>query len=212
MELMDTFASTEGGGGVSIMTRASPAPTARFTISPTTRVITEDGRDVQPGSGQVGAVVSGGVVPLGYYKDPKKSAKTFRTINGVRHTVTGDYARVEADGTITLLGRGSQCINTGGEKVYPEEVEEALKRHPAVGDCLVVGVPDARFGEKIVAVISLDEKHATTDEDLIQWVKQQIAAYKAPRQIIRVPIVRRAPNGKADYGWAKETARQSPAA
>ncbi len=209
MELVDTLGSTEGGGGVSIMTRANPTPTARFTVSPTTKVVTDDGQDVQPGSGLVGAVVAGGIVPLGYYKDPEKSARTFRTINSVRYTVTGDYARVEADGTITLLGRGSQCINTGGEKVYPEEVEEALKRHPAVSDCLVVGVPDARFGEKIVAVVSVDEKHDMRDEELMQSVRQQLAAYKAPRSIVRVAIVRRSPNGKADYAWAKEMARKA---
>jgi fatty-acyl-CoA synthase len=210
MELIDAMGSTEGGGyGSSTSTRANQTPTARFTITPTTKVFTDDGHEVQPGSGVVGAIASGGVVPIGYYKDPEKSAKTFRTVGGVRYTFTGDYARVEDDGTITLLGRGSQCINTGGEKVYPEEVEEALKRHPAVSDCLVVGVVDTRFGEKLVAVVSVDEKHDVSDEELMQSVRQQLAAYKAPRLIVRVPIVRRAPNGKADYAWAKETARQA---
>jgi fatty-acyl-CoA synthase len=209
MELIDTLGSTEAGGGISLTTRASVTPTARFTVNPTTRVVTDDGEDVKPGSGVVGAVVSGGVVPIGYYKDPEKSARTFRTINGTRYTVTGDFARVEADGTITLLGRGSQCINSGGEKVFPEEVEEAIKRHPSVLDCLVVGIPDPRFGEKIAAVLSTRNNASVENANLLHFVREQLAGYKLPRLIVTVPTVRRAPNGKADYAWAREKAREA---
>ena len=120
------------------------------------KVLDEDGREVEPGSGEVGVLALGGRIPLGYYKDEAKSERTFHAIDGVRYSVPGDFAKVEADGTIHLLGRGSVCINTGGEKVFPEEVEEALKTHHAVRDAVVVGVPDERFGEQVVAVVELD--------------------------------------------------------
>jgi fatty-acyl-CoA synthase len=145
-------------------------------------------------------------VPLGYYKDPKKSAETFREIDGVRYSFPGDFARVEADGTITLLGRGSMCINSAGEKVYPEEVEEVVKRHRGIYDCLVVGVPDQRFGERVVAVASLREGHDVDETALVEYTREHLAAYKAPRHFVLVEQVRRAPNGKADYKWAKATA------
>ena len=125
--------------------------TAKFTAQPETKVFSEDGRRIEPGSGEMGMVAAGGNVPLGYFKDPEKSANTFKVIDGVRYSFPGDWGYIEADGTLTLLGRGSQCINTGGEKVYPEEVEEAVKLHDAIEDCLVVGVPDEKFGERIVA-------------------------------------------------------------
>ena len=140
---------------------------------------------------------------MGYYKDEEKSAATFREIDGVRYSFPGDYATIEADGSITLLGRGSACINTGGEKVFPEEVEEAVKRHDDVLDCLVVGVPDERFGERIVAVISVKEGSSLTDEGLITFTAEHLSGYKTPRQVLQAPEVRRGPNGKADYKWAK---------
>ena len=165
MMLMDTMGSTEGGMASNVSTRASAAQTAKFQLSEGVRVFTDDGRVIAAGSGEVGKIGLSGQVPIGYYKDPKKSAETFREIDGVRYSFPGDFARVEADGTITLLGRGSMCINSAGEKVYPEEVEEVVKRHEAIYDCLVVGVPDDRFGERVVAVASLREGAAGRSDD-----------------------------------------------
>src|SRR5205814_6923346 len=154
--LSDGFSSSEAlGMGTSLTTAGSETRTAKFALGPNARVITDDGRDVVPGSGEVGRVAVKGRQPVGYYKDPVKSAATFLMIDGDRYSVPGDYATIEADGTITLLGRGSVCINTGGEKVFPEEVEEALKTHPTVRDAVVVGVPDERFGEAITAMVEL---------------------------------------------------------
>ncbi len=202
LTIVDLIAATEGGMGMSVHSRKRPAATASFRVNPGTRVMNEDGHPVAPGSGEIGMVALSGTVPLGYYKDPEKSARTFREIDGVRWSFPGDFATVEADGTITLLGRGSQVINTGGEKVFAEEVEEVLKRHPAVEDCLVVGVADERFGQRVAAVVAL---HGSADEvQLIAHAKGQLAAFKAPKQIVLVAQVPRAPNGKADYKRARE--------
>ena len=180
------------------------AGTAVFTVGPTTRVITEDGRDVVPGSGDVGLMAQRGRVPVGYYKDQAKSARTFRVLDGVRWSVPGDWATVEADGTLRLLGRGSQCINTGGEKVYPEEVEEALKTYPGIVDAACVGVPDERFGEVVVALV---EATGTVDGPAaIAHVKGLLAGYKAPRRVVQVPTLGRAPNGKVDYAALRSLA------
>jgi fatty-acyl-CoA synthase len=206
MMLMDTMGSTEGGMASAVSTRDTSAQTAKFQLSEGVRVFADDGRTIQPGSNEIGKIGLSGSVPIGYYKDPKKSAETFRVIDGVRYSFPGDFARVEADGSITLLGRGSMCINTAGEKVYPEEVEEVVKRHAAIYDCLVVGVPDDRFGERVVAVASLREGATADPTALIEYTREHLAAYKTPRQLIVVEEVRRAPNGKADYKWAKATA------
>lgn len=211
MLLIDAIGSTEGSMGLSVTSRAMPSTTARFMIGPTTKVFAEDGREIAPGSNETGLVAAGGVVPLGYYKDPAKSAATFREINGVRYSFPGDHAKVEADGTITLLGRGSQCINTAGEKVFPEEVEEAVKRHPAVYDCLVVGVPDERFGEKVVAVLSFRPGKHANNREIEEQVRHSVAGYKVPRAFIAVDKVMRAVNGKADYKWARDLARAQDA-
>ena len=146
------------------------------------------------------------MVPLGYYKDEAKSAATFRTFDGVRYSIPGDFATVEADGSITLLGRGSACINSGGEKIFPEEVEEALKTHESVYDCLVVGIADDRFGQKVTAIISLAPDARFDEAGLSDHVRSKLAAYKAPRAIIVVDEVPRAANGKAGYKAAKEIA------
>lgn len=204
--LYDAMGSTEGSMGASVSNREAPAQTAKFELGENVKVFAEDDREVRPGSGEVGLVATAGLVPLGYYKDPEKSARTFRSIDGVRYSFPGDYARVEADGTITLLGRGSQVINTGGEKVYVEEVEEAAKRHPAVEDCLVVGLPDERFGNRVVGVIALAGTQAPSDDALREAMREHLAGYKLPKAFVRVPKVQRAPNGKADYKWAKATA------
>ncbi len=198
--MVDSLGSSEAiGMASSTVSSDESAQTASFKISPDTRVVTEDGRDVVWGSGEMGHVAMRGFTPIGYYKDPVKSAATFQVIDGVRYSIPGDFATVDADGTVRLLGRGSQCINTGGEKVYPEEVEEVLKLHPTVNDAAVVGVPDERFGEAITALV---EPHAgdTIDEKaLIAHVKEHLASYKAPKHVITVATVGRAANGKLDY-------------
>ena len=207
MMLNDIMGSTEGSMGGSLSTRQSAAKTAKFVIADYVKVFNENDEPVAPGSGEMGMVATAGIVPRGYYKDDVKSANTFRTINGVRYSFPGDFATVEIDGSITLLGRGSQCINTGGEKVFTEEVEEAIKRHPDVEDCLVVGLPDERLGNRVVAVYSQRPGTSLVGEDgLREHVRSQLAGYKAPKQSILVDIVQRAPNGKADYKWAKATA------
>ena len=205
--LLDAMGSTEGSMGTQITMKGVPPDTARFQQVPTTKVFTEDGRAVVPGSGEAGLVAAGGNVPLGYYKDPEKSARTFRVIDGQRYSFPGDWATIDADGSIRLLGRGSQCINTGGEKVYPEEVEEAVKRTAGIEDCLVVGLPDARFGEAVTAVVAVEGGSSAPDEAaVIASVKAQLAGFKAPKRVIFVDRVPRAPNGKADYKAAKELA------
>jgi fatty-acyl-CoA synthase len=154
----------------------------------------------------MGLVSVGGYIPLGYYKDEAKTASTFRTFEGRRWSVPGDFATVNADGSLHLLGRGSVCINTGGEKVFPEEVEEALKTHPCVRDAVVVGLPDSRFGETICAVVEPEEGSSVTLGDLSDHVKSKLAAYKAPRNIVVVDTIGRAPNGKVDYKRLKADA------
>jgi fatty-acyl-CoA synthase len=185
------LASSASGGGVS-------AATAKFATGPNAAVFTEDGRRVAPGSGERGLVAVGGHTPLGYYKDEEKSAKTFRIFEGQRWSVPGDWATVEADGAITLLGRGSQVINTGGEKVFPEEVEESLKRFPGVRDAAVVGLPDPRFGERICAVVDVAGGAEPSLADLQAHVKSNLADYKVPRDLVFARVMR-APNGKLDY-------------
>ena len=147
-------------------------------------------------------------MPTGYYKDEKKSAETFKEINGTRYSFPGDYAKLESDGTITLLGRGSNCINSAGEKIYPEEVEEAIKKNDDVFDCLVVGMPDEKFGQKIIAVVSTVNDKKLEEMDLIENTRKKIAGYKLPKTILFTDEVQRAPNGKANYKWAKSFAAE----
>ncbi len=208
--LIDGLGTSEAtGAGMMVTARGQDPTTARFTLSPHTRVLRDDGRPVEPGSGEVGVLAIGGpAVARGYYRDAEKTAATFREIEGERFSIPGDYARVEQDGSITLLGRGSVCINTGGEKVFPEEVEETLKQHPAVRDCIVVGLPDARFGEKVVAVVALEAGAGVSEGELIDAARERLAGYKAPRRVVVVDAVVRSPAGKADYGWARERARE----
>jgi fatty-acyl-CoA synthase len=166
-------------------------------------------REIDRGSTQVGMIATSGLMPMGYYKDPAKTAATFREIDGKRYSFPGDFGQIAADGTLILLGRGSVCINTGGEKVFPEEVEEALKTHPDVLDCLVVGVPDERFGARVTAVLSARAGHSIDQDSLTRFARPRIAGYKIPREYVVVTEVRRAPNGKADYEWAKSVALQA---
>ena len=213
VRLVDSMGSTEGGMAKRIVTRGTSMETARFEALPGTKLIAEDGTVVPRGAGTPGRVAASAVVPLGYFNDPVKSAATFVMIDGVRHAMAGDWAVWADEHSFTLLGRGSNCINTAGEKVYPEEVEEALKRHPLVMDCLVVGLPDARFGEIVTAAVSLVPSEDTrtdsqrADEVLVD-VKSWLASFKLPRKIRVVPHVERAANGKADYVWARETLSQ----
>jgi acyl-CoA synthetase (AMP-forming)/AMP-acid ligase II len=208
MFLLDSLGSSEAVGMANSMSGpGSAAATAHFTIGENAKVFTDDGNEVTPGSDEVGVLAVGGYIPSGYYKDESKTASTFRMFAGRRWSVPGDFATVAPDGTITLLGRGSVCINSGGEKVFPEEVEEAVKRHPAVADALVVGVPDERFGEAVTAVVGL-RPGESADADDIAGALEDLARYKRPRTMIFVDSVRRGPNGKPDYAWAKQVAAQ----
>ncbi|HTK17850.1 MAG TPA: acyl-CoA synthetase [Acidimicrobiia bacterium] len=202
----DSLGSSEGVGFAgSINVPGSEPKTAKFTIGEHTKVFTDDGREVENGSDEIGMLAVGGHIPVGYYKDKAKSEATFREINGTRWSVPGDFARVEADGSIVLLGRGSACINSGGEKVYPEEVEEAVKAHSDVADCLVVGVPDDRFGEAVTAVVARRAGASVSGTELSAAL-EALARYKRPRRFVFVPEIKRGPNGKADYKWAKQEA------
>ncbi len=205
--LFDSFGSSEAVGmGASVSTSGGTSQTARFQIGPSCAVFTEDGRRVAPGSGERGLVAVSGFIPLGYYKDEAKTAQTFRTFEGQRWTVPGDWAEVNDDGTLALLGRGSVCINTGGEKVFPEEIEEAVKQHPSVRDAVAVGIPDERFGETICVVVEPADGATPQLHDLAEHVKSHLAHYKAPRHLVVVDTIGRAPNGKVDYKRLKGVA------
>jgi 3-oxocholest-4-en-26-oate---CoA ligase len=210
--LIDAIASSEGGMGTQITMKGLDPATGTFQKAPETRVFTEDGREVAPGSDEIGMVAAGGNVPLGYYKDEEKSARTFRVIDGVRYSFPGDLAKVAADGSLILLGRGSQVINSGGEKIFPEEVEESVKRVDGVFDCLVVGLDDETFGQAVTAVVSCDEGVDIDADTIIESVKQDLARYKAPKSVVFVDEVPRAPNGKADYKSAQNAAIAAAAA
>jgi fatty-acyl-CoA synthase len=208
--MVDSFGASETGASSS-QPDATVGP--RFPVNDWTAVLRDDLRPIEPGSGVVGRLARRGHIPLGYYKDPAKTAATFLTDpDGVRWAVPGDHGTVDADGLITLLGRGSGCINSGGEKIYPEEVEAALKSHPDVFDALVVGVPDERFTERVAAIVQPRPGRTPTLEDLVAHCRTVIAGYKVPRQLHLVDAIGRTPSGKADYRWAKEqvaTARSS---
>ena len=207
MLLIDIFSSSEALGlGRSVSSGSGTTKTARFTLGEHARVITDDGREVEPGSGEVGRVAVRGRTPIGYYKDPEKSAATFPVIDGVRYSVPGDYATVDEDGTLRLLGRGSVCINTGGEKVYPEEVEEVLKAHPTVHDAVCVGVPDDTWGEAITALVEPQPGEIVDEVALVAHVKEHLASFKAPKRVLTVETIGRAPNGKVDYKRLKAEA------
>ncbi len=199
--LVDMLGSSEGPGMARQLSsnKARRDTTAKFSVGENTRVLLDDGTEVTPGSGEVGKVALGFPLPLGYYKDPEKTEATFPTLGGRRWSIPGDFATVEADGTLTLLGRGSVCINTGGEKVFPEEVEETLKEHPAIIDANVVGLDDPKWGQSVNAVVS----GAVTSEEAIAWAKEKLAGYKAPKRVVVVDAFQRKANGKPDYVWAR---------
>ena len=210
ISLSDSYGASEAFGmGQSISTAGGEVKTAKFTIGEDVALFTEEGRRVTPGSNERGRIALAGPMPQGYYKDPDKTARTFPTLEGRRWSMPGDWATVDEDGTLNVLGRGSQCINTGGEKVFPEEVEEALKRHAAIRDAGVVGLPDERFGETITALVELVAgAEAPGVDELKAWVRSQLADYKAPRRVLVVDSVGRSPNGKLDYGMLKTRAAE----
>jgi acyl-CoA synthetase (AMP-forming)/AMP-acid ligase II len=211
--ITDSIGSSETGfGGTSIVAKGqSHTGGPRVTIDHRTVVLDENGNEVKPGSGVRGMIAKKGNIPVGYYKDEKKTAETFKTFNGVRYAIPGDYAEVEEDGSVTMLGRGSQSINSGGEKIYPEEVEAALKGHPDVFDALVVGVPDERYGNCVAAVVHRREGTNPTLADLDAFVRNEIAGYKVPRKVWWVDGIQRTPAGKPDYRWAKDITEERPA-
>jgi acyl-CoA synthetase (AMP-forming)/AMP-acid ligase II len=199
--ILDSFGSSETG----YQGRAFAG--RRFEIADTTAVFDDDNKRVVPGSGVVGRVAQGGHIPVGYYKDPEKTAATFIEVEGERWSFPGDLATVESDGSVILLGRGSSCINSGGEKIYPEEVEDVLKAHPDVFDALVVGVPDDRWGERVAAVVQpRDPAAAPTLEDLQTHCREHLAGYKVPREVHIVDQTPRQPSGKPDYPAARRVA------
>ncbi len=202
--LFDSLGSSEAVGmGASLAGAGASASTAAFSLGSGARVVGPDDRDVAPGSGEVGMIALPGFIPVGYYKDPEKTARTFRTIDGVRYTIPGDCATVDAEGGIHLLGRGSVVINTGGEKVYPEEVEEVIKRIPGVADAVCVGVPDERFGERVCALVELQPEAAVGAEDVVEAVRSDLAGYKVPRAVHFIGSIGRSPAGKVDYPGLK---------
>ncbi|WP_127784384.1 acyl-CoA synthetase [Rhodococcus sp. X156] len=200
----DAFGASETGSHGTV--EIGDDGTMRIRRNDNMLLLDDDLKPIEPGTDTIGRIARTGHVPVAYYNDPQKTADTFPVVDGVRMAVMGDMGRMEADGTIVLLGRGSGCINTGGEKVFPEEVEEALKNHPAVMDALVAGAPDERFGERVAAVVQLREGAEDTDLDqLVEHCRTLVAGYKIPRSIVVVPQIPRSPSGKADYRWAKAT-------
>ena len=207
--LSDAFSSSEAIGiGTSLMTKDQTIDVAKFSLGPNCKVFSEGLIEVKPGTGESGMVAVRGFLPVGYYKDQEKTDKTFKIIDGVRYSIPGDWVRVEDDGSLTLLGRGSNCINTAGEKVYPEEVEEALKLHGTVADALVVGVKDAKWGQSITAVVQPNDGCMIDELELKKFSRKHLAAYKLPKQILVKGNLNRAPNGKADYKSIQEYAER----
>ena len=204
--ILDNYGASETGFNGSAAPGSSPEAGLRFTVNARTAVLGEDLVPVVAGSGQVGRIAQRGHVPLGYYGDPVKTAETFVVHDGERWVLLGDLATVDDDGVIALLGRASAMINSGGEKIFPEEVEAALKSHPAVFDAVVAGRRDDRFGEVVAAVIQARDGVAPpTLADLQAHLAARVARYKVPRHVVVVEQLRRSPSGKADYPWARQT-------
>jgi 3-oxocholest-4-en-26-oate---CoA ligase len=212
MMLIDSLGSSEAVGmGQTIAAGGASSKTAKFGTSESTVVIAEDGTLVEAGDGRTGRLGVRGLTPVGYYKDPEKTAATFPVIDGVRYSLPGDFASIEADGTLVLLGRGSVCINSGGEKIFPEEVEEALKMHPAIKDAVAVGLPDERWGETVNAVVEFMPGESLSEADIIAHVRTTLAAYKSPKAVFPIDTIGRGPNGKVDYKRMKAYAADQAA-
>ena len=203
--ISDALASSEGGPFAVAVTKSVDDLPSRFYPVPATRVLTASGRPVVPGSGEVGTLAFGGSIPSGYYKDAAKTSSTFRVVGGIRYTMPGDLATVEADGAIRFLGRGAGVINTGGEKVHPQEVEDVLLACPGVTDASVVGVPDDTWGERVVAVVATANRALTADE-LRSAVRRRLAGYKVPRAVILLPALPRTPTGKLELARVRAIA------
>ena len=205
--IMDSYGSTETGFSATGVEGATPETGLKYRVNANTNVLGPDLRPVKPGSGDIGTLARGRHIPVGYYKDKEKTERTFVEVDGERWCLAGDMATIESDGTITVFGRGSVCVNSGGEKIYPEEVEAVLKSHPAVFDAVVTGIPDARLGEKVAAVIQPYPGTPPTPEALDTHSRAHLAGYKVPRSYTFVAEVFRSPSGKTDYTWARETAQ-----
>jgi acyl-CoA synthetase (AMP-forming)/AMP-acid ligase II len=210
LTIVDSLGASEGlGPRQSARGDDRSIAAAQFSVNDRIRVVDEvTGRDVTPGSDEVGLLAMGGRIPVGYFKDPEKTAATFRTLDGVRYSIPGDHATVAADGTVRLLGRGSACINTGGEKVYPEEVETELRTHPGVFDCVVVGVPDDRYGERVVALVQVTDGHQLDEAEMLAWCRARMAGYKVPRRFLVVDSLSRSAAGKAHHLELRARAEQ----
>jgi len=209
LAIVEGIGSSESPAQAVAVTTRNGAPSESLTFAAKADTIVIDDttmRPVTPGSGVVGRLATRGRVPLGYHKDPERSARTFVEIDGERWSLPGDMATIDTDGTIRLLGRGALCINTGGEKVYPEEVEAVLKAHPAVYDATVVGIPDDRWGQAVAAVVELVPGRQLTLDDVREHCRSNLAGYKLPRSLTIVDRVERSPAGKADYRWATKVA------
>jgi acyl-CoA synthetase (AMP-forming)/AMP-acid ligase II len=207
MILVDVLSSSEAiGMGSSVSASGNEAETASFRLGEDARILDDEGQEVLPGFSRRGRLAVGGRLPLGYYKDEAKTAATFVTIDGRRFSIPGDFASVGEDGSVRLLGRGSAVINTGGEKVFPEEIEEVLKTHPAVGDAACVGVPDERFGEAVCALVELRAAMTAGPPELISHVQSRLAGFKVPRYVRFVGSLSRTPSGKLDYKALQELA------
>ena len=213
--IVDAIGSSESGNnGMATMTKGNTAMKSGPTVSVLgdTVVFDEDLKPVVPGSGVIGKIARSGDIPVGYYNDPVKTAEVFITVDGTRYTMPGDFATIEADGTITLLGRGSVSINSGGEKIFPEEVESAVRSHPDVFDAIVVGAPDERWGQRVAAIIQPRGAKQPTLEEIQEYCRDHIAGYKVPRQLHVVDTIERSPSGKPDYRWAADIVAEVPAA
>ena len=210
--VIDSFGSTETGFNGTAAAGSQPSEGLKFAVNERTSVFDDDRKPVQPGSGVVGRVAQRGHIPVGYYGDPVKTAETFVQIDGERWVLLGDMATVEADGSMRFLGRGSICINSGGEKIYPEEVEGALKSHPDLVDAVVAGIPDERWGQRVAAVLQTRPGAAVpTQEEIEQHLASRIARYKVPRFLHAVETMQRSPSGKPDYGWATKVLTEAAA-
>ena len=211
--MTDAVGSSESGNnGLSMVQRGATSMRSGPTVTSLgeTVVLDENLEPVKPGSGVIGRIARAGDIPIGYYNDPVKTAEVFITVDGVRHVMPGDYATVEADGSITLLGRGSICINSGGEKIFPEEVEAVVRSHPDLMDALVVGAPDERWGERVAAIVEPRANHLSpTLEEIQQLARKHVAGYKVPRELHVVEKIERAPSGKPDYRWAASVIARS---
>jgi acyl-CoA synthetase (AMP-forming)/AMP-acid ligase II len=207
--IIDGFGSSESGGqGTQVTMAGVKASSGSFRMNEDTVVLKQDLTGLlSPGAAETGWLARSGRVPLGYFKDAEKTARTFPVIDGKRYAVPGDHARLDADGTILVLGRGSVSINSGGEKIYPEEVEQALKHHPSVYDAVVVGTPHPRFGEQVTAIVQARAGEVPSPQELVDFCGRHLARYKLPRAIVFVEEMVRSPSGKADYRWAKQVAQ-----